>query len=154
MGPGGQPLSPRLGQQEERAQQSARLAVSQLPYVKQEIMQLRDNLGPVKGRVMELGRIFGTNNPMRPTWDKLVEDTDVATSALSVIHFGSRGSVQWLEQFKSNVDAGTLAYPDLVAGWSVLERWLRAYQTYGTLPPQEEFAPEITRVTGANRAER
>lgn len=141
------PLNPRLPAQESRAQNTAKLAVSQLPYVRNELMQLRDNLGPLRGRMMELGRVFGTDNPARPTWDKLVMDTDAAVSAFSVIHFGARGNWQWLNEFKGNVDAGTLTYPDLVAGWSVLERWLRAYQTYGESRPvdSEVSAPGVGR---------
>jgi hypothetical protein len=138
------PITPRLPAQEERAQQTANLALNQLPYVAQELKQLRDQVGPLKGRVMEIGRVIGTTDP---TYVKLREDTDLAVSALSVIHFGARGNWQWLQDFRGNVDAGRLTYPDLVAGWQVLERWLRAYSTYGTQRPvdAEVNAPGVPR---------
>jgi hypothetical protein len=132
MGPGGTPLQPRLPAGEERAQQTAILAVSQLPYVKQEMLAIKDKLGPLSGRVMELGQVIGITDP---NYSKLRLDTDAAVSAFSVIHFGARGNWQWLQEFKQNVDQGSLSYPNLVAGWQVLERWLRAYQTYGTQRP-------------------
>lgn len=149
MGPGGQPLQPRLPAQEERAQQTAILAVNQLPAIKQEILAIKDKLGPLQGRVMEIRRVIGNADP---NYTKVVEDTDAAVSAFSVIHFGARGNWQWLNEFKSNVDAGTLTYPNLVAGWQVLERWLRAYQTYGTQRPIDEASGvDAPGVTGARR---
>jgi hypothetical protein len=136
------PVSPRLPAQEERAEDTAVLALGQLPYVAQELKSLRDSLGPLKGRVMEIGRVIGTTDP---TYVKLRGDTDLAVSALSVIHFGARGNWQWLQDFRGNVDAGRLTYPDLVAGWQVIERWLRAYSTYGERAPvdREVSAPKL-----------
>ena len=128
----------RVSAQEKRARDTANIAISALPDVRNELLVLRDKLGPVGGRKMEIGRAIGSTDN---TYVMLRANTDLAVSALSVIHFGARGNWQWLQDFKGNLDEGKLTYENLVSGWSVIEKWLRRYSKMGEEAIVDEGVP-------------
>ncbi|MDE1941297.1 MAG: hypothetical protein KGI66_04215, partial [Patescibacteria group bacterium] len=135
----------RVGAQEKSARDTAQVALQALPDMQTEMDQLQTKLGPLGGRTMEIGAKIGKTDP---TYISLRENADLVISALSKVHFGARGSWQWLQDFKKNLAVGSLSYGDLQAGMKTTTQWLQRYAALGYpkdyVVPASEKPPKLS----------